>query len=323
MPSEIFSISMLRQVIDYIEKNLLEELTPTDIAVHFYMSESSLSVLFKTVCEMTIMEYVRLRRLSLASEELVSSDTPIIQLAYKYGYETPEAFTKAFSRFHGFPPSFVRRGFSVSKVFLPLEIEVDIRGGFKTVELTKICSEGQERILSVEYNTHISDKGGSNVGNGELKYRINTGKMQYKREWEILCLLAKNLQKVRIPFKVDGKTLIFAHGLEIPLNKICLTFKWKDEEDVKEFFHTNTSAQQIEEGFKFFDVNYDEVKIRCMFYGNCPGDDADEFLYKNTDLVQMDMLRVPVQSLEFYYENAEKDSEYYKMVEGALKKNEG
>ena len=161
------------------------------------------------------------------------------------------------------------------------------------------------------------------MGNGELKYQINTGKMQYKREWEILCLLAKNLQKVRIPFKVDGKTLIFAHGLEIPLNKICLTFKWKDEEDVKEFFHTNTSAQQIEEGFKFFDVNYDEVKIRCMFYGNCPGDDADEFLYKNTDLVQMDMLRVPVQSLEFYYENAEKDSEYYKMVEGALKKNEG
>ena len=71
------------------------------------------------------------------------------------------------------------------------------------------------------------------MGNGELKYRINTGKMQYKREWEILCLLAKNLQKVRIPFKVDGKTLIFAHGLEIPLNKICLTFKWKDEEAFK------------------------------------------------------------------------------------------
>ena len=65
------------------------------------------------------------------------------------------------------------------------------------------------------------------------------------------------------------------------------------------------------------------MKIRCMFYGNCPGDDADEFLYKNTDLVQMDMLRVHVQSLEFYYENAEKDSEYYKMVEGALRKNEG
>ena len=77
-------------------------------------------------------------------------------------------------------------------------------------------------------------------------------------------MLAKNLQKVRIPFKVDGKTLIFAHGLEIPLNKICLTFKWKDEEDVKEFFHTNTSAQQIEEGFKFFDVNYDELKVHVL-----------------------------------------------------------
>ncbi len=323
MPSKIFSISMLRQVIDYIENNLLEDLTPADIAAQFYMSESSLSVLFKTVCGMTIMEYVRLRRLSLASEELVSSNMPIIQLAYKYGYETPEAFTKAFSRFHGFPPSFVRRGFSISKVFMPFEIEVDVRGGLKTAELTKSCSTGQDRVLPLEYNTYISDEGGNNMGNGELKYRINTEKMQYKREWEILCLLAKNLQKAGIPFKVDGKALIFAHGLEIPLNKICLTFKWKDEDEVKEFFYTDAAVKQTEEGFKFFDANYEEMKIRCMFYGNCPGDDADEFLYKNTDLVQMNELKVYVQSLEFYYENAEKDSEYYKMVEGALEKNEG
>ena len=72
-----------------------------------------------------------------------------------------------------------------------------------------------------------------------------------------------------------------------------------------------------------YDVLPQTAGIVHMFYGNCPGDDADEFLYKNTDLVQMDMLRVHVQSLEFYYENAEKDSEYYKMVEGALRKKEG
>ena len=64
------------------------------------------------------------------------------------------------------------------------------------------------------------------------------------------------------------------------------------------------------------------MKIRCMFYGNCLGDATDEFLYKNTDLVQIDYLLVPVQSLEFYYENAEKNSEYYKMVEERLGKYE-
>ena len=59
-----------------------------------------------------------------------------------------------------------------------------------------------------------------------------------------------------------------------------------------------------------------------MFYGNCPGDDTDEFLYKNTDLVQIDSLQIPVQSLEFYYENAEKTSNYYTLVEEWLKKHE-
>lgn len=310
----IFSLSMLQQVIDYIEKSLFEELTPAIIAAHFYISESTLSALFKIVCKMTIMEYIRNRRLTLAAEELSASNSPIIELAYKYGYETPEAFTKAFSRFHGFPPSFIRRGFSISKFFLPMEIEVTIRGGWDTTELTKSNCAGQDQVLPMDYNTFIIDKGERHMNNQKLKYQINTSIMQYKQEWKILCSLAEQLLQNHTPFKVDGKTMIFAHGLEIPLDKICLTFKWKDEEAVKKFFHSNIATKHTEDGFKFFDVSYKEMKIRCMFYGNCPEEDTDEFLYKNTDLVQIDSLLVPVQSLEFYYENAEQNSDYYKMV---------
>lgn len=313
--TNIFSLSMLQQVINYIEKSLLEELTPAIIAAHFYISESTLASLFKIVCEMTIMEYIRNRRLTLAAEELSASNIPIIELAYKYGYETPEAFTKAFSRFHGFPPSFVRRGFPVSKFFSPMKIEVTIQGGWDTVELTKSNCAGQDQSFHMEYNTFIADQGGNHMGNQALKYQIDTSNMQYKQEWNILCSLAENLLQNHIPFKVDGKTMIFAHGLEIPLDKICLTFKWKDEETVKKFFHSEVMTIYPENGFKFFDVTYKEMKIRCMFYGNCLGDDTNEFLYQNTDLVQMNHLLVPVQSLEFYYENAEKNSEYYKMVE--------
>ena len=320
--THIFSLSMLQQVIDYIEKNLFSELTPSVIASHFFISESTLSSLFKIVCEMTIMEYIRNRRLSRAAEELAISNTPIIELAYQFGYETPEAFTKAFTRFHGFPPSFIRRGFTTSKAFLPMKIEVSIQGGWNTTNLTNSNGTGQEQTEDIAYNTPINNIGGNLMEPTKSTYQIHIGTMQYKHEWSILHALADSLLQNQLPFKVDGKTMIFAHGLEFPLDKICLTFKWKDEEIVKSFFRYPDAAKQTTDEFKYFDITYQGMNIRCMFYGNCPGDDTDEFLYKNTDMVQIDHLVVPVQSLEFYYNNAEKDTEYYKMVEKRLGKHE-
>lgn len=317
------SLSMIQEVLNYIEENLTENISPSLIASHFYASVSTVSSLFKIACGMTIMEYIRNRRLTLAAKELFASNISIINLAYKYSYETPEAFTKAFTRFHGFPPSFVRRGFPITKAFLPLQIAVTVQGGWNTEELTKPDCSKQELPGPFCYddftnNKVVIHKGGKNMTNKEVKYQIDTSTMQYQKEWKLLYSLAEALLQSRIPFKVDGKTMIFAHGLEIPLDKICLTFKWKDEEVVREFFQHDTTTKE-QEGFKFFDARYQGMKIRCMFYGECPGADTDEFLYKNTDTVQVDNILISVQSLEFYYENAKKDSPHYKLVEDWLR----
>ena len=79
-------------------------------------------------------------------------------------------------------------------------------------------------------------------------------------------------------------------------------------------FQTEADIIHGENGFKYFDTIYKDMKVRCMFYGNCIGDDTDTFLYANTDTVRIDSLLVPVQSLVFYYENATKDSTHYNMV---------
>ena len=84
---------------------------------------------------------------------------------------------------------------------------------------------------------------------------------------------------------------------------------------MRNFFGYDTESKGGTEGFKYFDVMYQGKKVRCMFYGGCPGADTDEFLYRNTDLVQINDVTVSVQSLEFYYKNAEKDTAQYKMVE--------
>ena len=319
--SNTFSLSMIQDVIDYIEENILQELTIAKVAAHFYVSVSSLTLSFKSVCGVTIMEYIRNRRLSLAGEELSTSNISIINLAYKYGYETPEAFTKAFSRFHGFPPSFVRRAIPITKVFHPLKVDVIIQGGWNDIAtLTESDCSGQDQSILFCYDDITNNKGGKTMVKSESKYQVDVSTMQYQKEWNILCSLARELLQNQISFKVDGKTMIFAHGLEFPLDKICLTFKWNEEKIVKDFFHCDAVVKSTKSGFKYFDVMFKGMKIRCMFYGDCPGADTDEFLYRNTDLVKINDISIAVQSLQFYYENAETDTEYYKMVEDWLKK---
>ncbi len=315
------TLSTVQMVIDYIEDNILESLTPNQIAEQFYLSTSALNNLFKIVCNITIMEYVRNRRLSLAGKELMNSSIHIIDLAFKYGYETPEAFTKAFTRFHGFPPSFVRRTYPKIKAFNPLSIRIQMQGGWDdTLQgdgliLTKQNSSEQEQSFFYCYDGTTNNKGGTPMENARHEYHICVKDMHQKEDWRVLLSLAKKLKHNQIKFKVDGKTMIFAHGLEFKLEKICLTFKWNEEQRVKEFFHCNGKAKSSHDGFKYFDTIFEGMKIRCMFYGNCQGDDTDEFLYRNSEPVDVDGHIIYVQTLEFYYENAEPNNEYYKMVE--------
>lgn len=320
------SIDTVQRFIDYMENNILEKLTPNNIAEHFFLSVSTLNNLFKTVCNMTIMEYVRNRRLSLAGEELMNSNIHIIDLALKYGYETPEAFTKAFSRFHGFPPSFVRRVYPDIKVFNPLFIKVEIHGGWeeplcddRLPILTKQNSSEQEENLFDCYDKTNELIGGICMKNEKIEYHICVKDMQQKEDWRVLLLLARKLNQGKIKFKVDGKTMIFAHGLEFKLDKICLTFKWDEEQIVKDFFVYDGNAKSGFKGFKYFDVMFEGMKVRCMFYQDCWADNSDEFLYRNAEPVDVDGQIIYVQTLEFFYENTEPNNEYYKMVEQWLK----
>lgn len=151
-------------------------------------------------------------------------------------------------------------------------------------------------------------------------YKIDLTEMKQKEDWRILIKLVKKLKEAGITFKVDGKTMIFAHGLEFKLDKICLTFKWKEEHKARWFFKEEGSSEETSPGFKYFDTMFEGMRVRCMHYGNFPGSDADEVFFKNADLVEVDGEIIPVQSLEFYYENAKPDSVFYKMVEDWLKK---
>ncbi|MBO5773328.1 MAG: AraC family transcriptional regulator [Clostridia bacterium] len=122
-------INTIKVTISYIENNLCDTICADEIASKMGISSYYLQKGFKLMTGYTIAEYVKNRRLYLAAVELVSGDDKVIDVAYKYGYETPESFTKAFFRFHGFNPSRTKENVKNIKVFLPLKVTIVIEGG--------------------------------------------------------------------------------------------------------------------------------------------------------------------------------------------------
>jgi len=122
-------ITGIQRAIEYIEDNITEELDYSEIAKTAYISSFHFQRAFGILCNFTVGEYIRNRRLSLAGAEISMSNTKVIDIALKYGYETPESFTKAFSRFHGVTPKAARELGANLKSFSRLSIKLILEGG--------------------------------------------------------------------------------------------------------------------------------------------------------------------------------------------------
>lgn len=122
-------VEALNKALDYIEDNLFENITCSKIANHVYVSNAHLQRGFFSLTGLTISEYVRNRRLTLAGHELSVENAKVIDVAMKYGYETPESFSKAFSRFHDVTPSQVKRNGVNLKSYNRLTVKIIMEGG--------------------------------------------------------------------------------------------------------------------------------------------------------------------------------------------------
>lgn len=123
-------LQSINMSIRYIEDNLENELSVADVSNKVYASKAHFQHIFNLVTGITIGEYIRNRRLSLAGRDLLDENNRVIDIAMKYQYNTPESFSKAFSRFHGISPSEVRTHRNMLKFYYPLTINISIQGGF-------------------------------------------------------------------------------------------------------------------------------------------------------------------------------------------------
>lgn len=121
-------LESLQKALDYIEDHLLDSIEIEDIAKQGNVSVFHFQRSFTMLTEVTVGEYIRRRRLTLAAQEILRTNGKIIDLAYKYGYDTPEAFTKAFRRQHGLSPTEARKLGGKLTVYNRLVIQVSLKG---------------------------------------------------------------------------------------------------------------------------------------------------------------------------------------------------
>jgi AraC family transcriptional regulator len=151
-------LQRINSAMDYIENNLTEDIDYNEIAKTACCSSYHFQRMFSFITDVTISEYVRRRRLTLAAFELQSSSIKVIDLALKYGYESPESFSRAFQNIHGVTPTAARDKGIQLKAYPRMSFHISIKGD---VEMNyRIEEKAAFKVFGVE--EIISTTGGNN-----------------------------------------------------------------------------------------------------------------------------------------------------------------
>lgn len=121
-------IDQLNQSIEYIESNLDKTIDIQAISRIAGCSPYHYQRMFSLIAEITLGEYIRKRRLTMAAYELQNSDASVMETALKYGYDSPTAFTRAFSKFHGVTPRQAKKAGISLKTYSKLSFELAVNG---------------------------------------------------------------------------------------------------------------------------------------------------------------------------------------------------
>ncbi|WP_033580006.1 AraC family transcriptional regulator [Priestia aryabhattai] len=119
----------MNRALDYIEENLTNDIDFREVARLALCSEYHFKRMFSFLAGITLSEYIRRRRLTLAAFELKSNNIKVIDMAIKYKYSSPDSFTRAFQNLHGITPSEAKKSGSSLKAFPKMTFQLSIKGG--------------------------------------------------------------------------------------------------------------------------------------------------------------------------------------------------
>ena len=123
------SLKRMNDALNYIEENIDNEINLKEVARLALCSEYHFQRMFSFLSGISLSEYIRRRRLTVAAFELNNSNIRIIDLAVKYGYSSPDSFTRAFQGLHGITPSEARHSGQSLKAYPRMTFQLSIKGG--------------------------------------------------------------------------------------------------------------------------------------------------------------------------------------------------
>lgn len=145
-------LNAMNSAVEYMEANITEKLDIEKVAKIALSSTFHFQRMYHMITGVTVAEYIRRRRLTLAAQDIISGEK-IINVAYKYGYETPEAFTKAFRKMHGMSPSAARKSGTELKAYPKLSFHISIKGdkdmNYKIFDKGSFKVVGKQRRISM------------------------------------------------------------------------------------------------------------------------------------------------------------------------------
>ncbi|MFC7685992.1 GyrI-like domain-containing protein [Ureibacillus sp. GCM10028918] len=153
-------VDSIQKAIDYIEMHLLDsDLSVEQIAKASHSSAFHFQRTFSILTDSTIGDYIRRRRLTLAAQDLVNTNDKIIDIAYKYGYETPESFAKAFRKQHNLSPKEARKNLgplqSYNRLVIKIKLEGAIPMNYKILEKEAFQIVGVKRTYNYKNGDNL------------------------------------------------------------------------------------------------------------------------------------------------------------------------
>lgn len=154
-------ISSMNRVADYIEENLTGEIRIEDLAREAACSPWYLQRMFSSLTDISISEYIRRRRLTLAAYELQTTDITVLDAALKYGYGSPDSFARAFRQMHGIVPSKVKNGGCIVKAYGKIAFILTVKGvsalNYRILKKDAIRVIGVKKWFTTENGQNFED----------------------------------------------------------------------------------------------------------------------------------------------------------------------